>query len=249
MGFVLGIGYPTDNLLANTGEPPVGVPVVAAVDVHPALAEPTAERGVAPVAFRIFPMSAVGLLIGEGGIGFIHGGDGDWVSGLEDTQLELLFEVVIGDETVALREIGFEEHDLDFIAFTFRHRIHDLAVGVLRAASDIQGFLRGASADDCDSADGNIRMPFGTGTKHFEHLLGESVAFVFQDHLNSVLGKCRCIDAAALRKALRRSANLSCGDSFCDGGNVCRHWRHPFFLAYCPPTNWWIVGLFTIYLL
>ena len=83
-------------------------------------------------------MSAVRLLISEGGIGFVHGGDGDRVSGLEATQLELLFEVVIGDEIVVLGEIGFEEHDLDFFPLTFRHRIHDLLVRVLRAASGIQ---------------------------------------------------------------------------------------------------------------
>ena len=87
---------PMLELLANAREPPAAAPaVVAAVDAHPAPAAPKVERGVAPVAFGVFPVSAVGHLVGEGGIGFIHDGDGDWVSGLEATQLELLFEIVI----------------------------------------------------------------------------------------------------------------------------------------------------------
>ncbi len=114
-------------------------------------------------------MSAVGLLIGEGGIGFIHGGDGDRVSGLEATQLELLFEVVIGDETVALGEIGFEEHDLDFIAFTFRHRIHDLAVGVLRAASGFDRLLLRATAIHFGGADDEVRDRFSAFAEGREH--------------------------------------------------------------------------------
>ena len=91
-------------------------------------------------------MSAVRLLISEGGIGFVHGGDGDRVSGLEATQLEFLFEVVIGDETVVPGEIGFEEHDLDFVALTFRHAVHDLAVRVLRTAGGLNRLLLRATA-------------------------------------------------------------------------------------------------------
>lgn len=73
-------------LLSNTSEPPEVAPAAAvAADVHLALAARTDERGVAPIAFGVFPVSAVRLLIGEGRIGFIHGGDGDRVSGLEAT--------------------------------------------------------------------------------------------------------------------------------------------------------------------
>ena len=59
-------------------------------------------------------MSAVRLLISEGGVSFIHGGDRDRIGGFETAELELLFEVIVGDETVALREVGFEKHNLDF---------------------------------------------------------------------------------------------------------------------------------------
>jgi len=130
----------------NAGEPPVVVPAAAAaVDAHPAPAAPTAERGVAPVAFGVFPISAVRLLIGEGGVGLIYGGKGVGVSGLEATQFKLLFEVVIGDAVIALGQIGFEEYDLNFISRGLRHAVHDRAVRVLLAAGGIQRLLRRAN--------------------------------------------------------------------------------------------------------
>lgn len=114
-------------------------------------------------------MSTVRLLISEGGIGFIYGGDGDRVSGLEATQLEFLFEVVIGDVTVAVREVGFEEHNLDFVALTFRHRIHDLAVRVLRAAGGLDRLLLRATAIHLDGADDEAQDHFSAFAEGSEH--------------------------------------------------------------------------------
>src|SRR3989344_7037049 len=128
--------------VAEAREPPVVIPIVVVLaDAHETLAEPMAKRGEAPVALGVFPMSTVRLLISEGGIGFIHGGGRDRIGRLEAARLELLFEVVIGDETVAVREGGFEEHDLDRVALALRHRIHALAVRVLRATSGFDRLL------------------------------------------------------------------------------------------------------------
>jgi len=61
------------NLLADASEPPaVTRDAVAAADIHATLAAPAAERGEAPLAFAILPMSAVGVLIGEGGVVGVH---------------------------------------------------------------------------------------------------------------------------------------------------------------------------------
>jgi len=144
----------TANLLSNTGEPPVAEPAAAeVVDAHDALAEPTAERDAAPFALGVFPMSGVWVLISEGGIVFIHGGDRDRVSGLEATQTELIFEVVIGDETPVLSEDGSEEHNLDFVALTIWHRAHDVIVRVLHATSGFDRLAPRATAIHCGLAD------------------------------------------------------------------------------------------------
>ncbi len=160
--------------------------------MHLALVVPTEEHGVAPVAFGVFPMSAVGLLIGEGGIGFIHGGDRGRIGGLEATQLELLFEVVTGDEIVALGEVGFEEHDLDFVAFTFRHAVHDLAVRVLRAAGGLDRLLLRATAIHLGGADDEIRDRFsafakGSENHHSEILDAENLLSDVRGDLGTML--------------------------------------------------------------
>ena len=114
-------------------------------------------------------MSAVGLLIGEGGISFIHGGDGDRIGGLEATQTKLLFEVVIGDVAIALGEIGFEEHNLGFVALAFGHRTHNLAVRVLRAASGLNRLLAETTAIHFGLADDEVRDHFSAFAEGREH--------------------------------------------------------------------------------
>ena len=116
-------------------------------------------------------MSAVRLFVSEGGVGFVQGGDGDRVSGLEATPLVLLFEVVIRDVTIAFREIGLEEHDLDFGRERLGHAVHDLAVGVLLAQSGVERFLRCAAQVHRDLADDEVRDRFDTLAEGCEHFV------------------------------------------------------------------------------
>jgi hypothetical protein len=61
--------FKTQELLAETGEPPVVVPaIVVAADVHVALVEPAVERGVTPVSIGILPVGTVGVLVGKSGV-------------------------------------------------------------------------------------------------------------------------------------------------------------------------------------
>ena len=121
-------------------------------------------------------MSAVSLFISEGGVGFIQRGDGERVGGLEATQLVLLFEVVVRDVAVALREIGLEEHDLDFAPEPLRHAIHNLAIGVLLALGCVERFLRGAVHVHRDLADDEARDRIDTLAEGHEHLVDERAA-------------------------------------------------------------------------
>ncbi len=175
------------ELLANTSEPPAAAPVaVVAVDAHLALAVPTAEHGVAPVTFGVFPVSAMRLLVGKGVIGFIRGRDRDRICGLEAKNFELLFEVVVRDETVAFAEVGLEEHNLDFVALALGHTVHNLTVRALRPASSFDGLLLRATTIHPDLADDEFRYHFSAFAKGSKH--HHSEIFGAENLLSNVRG-------------------------------------------------------------
>jgi hypothetical protein len=163
----------------------------AAIDAHPAPDDPTIERGAAPFATLVLPVSAVRLFISEGGVGFVQGGDRDRVGRLEATQLVLLFEIVVRDATIAFREIRLEEHDLDFGRERLGHAVHDLTVDVLLALSCVERFLRCAAQVHRDLADDEIRDPFDALAEGRKHIVDERAAGLREHGLDEFGRKAR----------------------------------------------------------
>ena len=114
-------------------------------------------------------MSAVGLFISEGVICFVYGGNGYRIGRLETAQIELLFEVIVRDVAIALGEVGFEKHNIDFIGLGLRHAVYDPAIRTLLATGGIKRFLRRASAIHLDLADNEIAYYFNAFPKRSKH--------------------------------------------------------------------------------
>ena len=173
-------------LLAKTREPPIVVPVVVVLlDIHLAVVVPAVESGIAPPVIGVLPVRTVGMLIREGGVALVHCGERIRVSGFEPTGLVFLLQIGIRDVATDL-----EEDDFHFVALALRHRVNDgVDRIILFPTRCVECLLRGAVAVDRNPTNDGVRTPFNTGTKYLKHLLGESVALVFQDHLNGVLGK------------------------------------------------------------
>ena len=121
-------------ILADATKPPAVIPIIlAAIDIHiaPAVA-PLAESGVTPLAINVLPMSGIGLLVGESLIGFVDGGERIRVSGFENADLVLLFQLRVAHVATEI-----EEDDFRFLAFALGHGIDDILVGVLPTSGGV----------------------------------------------------------------------------------------------------------------
>ena len=157
------------ELLAKPRKPPGDIPdVVEAMDVQVALVVPAIERGEAPSAIGILPMSTIGVGVGEGRIGLVDGGDGIRVGGLETQESVLILEI-----GVALMAIEFEEDNFNFLALAPRHRVHHLAVSVLLATRGGEHLLGCAGAVHLHPPDDQTADCFDAPAKNRELLTDE----------------------------------------------------------------------------
>ena len=137
----------------DAGKPPEVMPVrVVAVDIHVTLVVvPLVEGLVAPLPFGIFPVGGVGVGVGEGRIGFVDSGQGEWVGGNESPQFVFSFELVVGEPSHRF-ESELKEVDFHFFVVAPRHGVHDILVSVLLAPGGVEGLLVGARKVDGDAA-------------------------------------------------------------------------------------------------
>ena len=165
------------GLLTHATENVVVAPVVGeAGDAHARPAAPATERGETVLAVLVLPVNGVGVLGGEVGVGFVHGGHGDRV-GLEAEVAILGRQPVVGHDAIhegarpRLEETDFDH--LDALGLGPGHGIHHGLVDVLPPAGGVEGLLRGAGAVDGDVAGDQAGEGLDAGADHGHELLGE----------------------------------------------------------------------------
>jgi hypothetical protein len=161
------------GLLADASEPAAAIPpVVAAVNIHAPLVVPAVEDDVgSPVVLTETPLASHGTLVGERRIVFHVLRESKRI-GLEIATLVLGVELPGGGVVVELEEL-----QLDVLAFTVGHHIHDRLGRVLLAPSRIECLLRRLVAVD---------VAHQTGERGAHHL--DQLAERCEEHYSEVVG-------------------------------------------------------------
>lgn len=205
------------RFLRDTRERPAVKPVaVAAADEHAPLTIPVTERGAAPVAILVFPLTRIRRIVGKCGIGRV-------VVDLrlrvrhEATLLVFLVELLAREPAVLVNgRIGLEVNEFHLLVLATRHCVNNAVVDVQFATTRLQCFARRTRTvyrDDANDALGYVFHKLAEDAKQLHTDVRAT-----QRLLRGIFAELVAMLASRVTKLVGQIINLAVGDSRCEHG-------------------------------